>query len=464
MNLKDAQEKTTVLQSKLYQAAKVSPKRRFHQLYDKLFREDVLWSAYGLVKRSGGGPGIDGVRITDIEQAGPDDYLQSLGTKLREQTYRPQALRRVEIPKANGKASAGCSSPTGGKLRRLGIPTVEDRIVQAAMKLILEPIFEADFATVSYGFRPGIGQPDALNAVRRNARDGYRYVVDADIEGFFDNVEHEHMMEALRKRVSDGAVLRLIYRWLKAGVMIGFRYEDTDQGTPQGGVISPLLGNVYLHWVDTAFADKQKGFFGHLVRYADDLLVQCGKREDAERALTWLETILADIGLCLSAEKTRIVDDYREGFDFLGFHHRRVKSTYGRSKGQAYLMRWPSPRSCQKFRDRLKELLDRAGYIHDAAEWRVVRDQLNRYLRGWGQYFRNGQGSRVLAKLDAYVNERVARYLTRSQPRGKKRKRRHWHHYRQWLQDKEQLLLLSSPKAWPPNPHRGRANIRWKAV
>ena len=226
MDLKDALEKTTVLQSKLYQAAKENPERRFHQLYDKLFREDVLWSAWRQVRSNGGSPGLDGVRITDIEEARVDPYLAALRHEIHQQTYRPQPVRRVAIPKSNGK------------MRQLGIPTVRDRIVQTAAKLILEPIFEADFAPTSHGFRPGMGQPEALAAVNQNARDGLRFIVDADIEGFFDNLDHERMMEALRRRISDGAMLRLIYRWLKAGISAGFYWDETEQGTPQGGVIS----------------------------------------------------------------------------------------------------------------------------------------------------------------------------------------------------------------------------------
>jgi RNA-directed DNA polymerase len=447
MDLKDAQEKTTVLQTKLYQAAKGNPKRRFHQLYDKLFREDVLWSAWHQVRNNGGSAGIDGVQIDTIEDTGVAAYLSALGAKLHDQTYRPQPLRRVEIPKSNGK------------MRQLGIPTVADRIVQAAAKLILEPIFEADFEPTSYGFRPGIGQPDALNAINQNARGGFHFVVDADIEGFFDNLDHERMMELLRQRISDGAVLRLIYRWLKAGVKIGFSWEDTDKGTPQGGVISPLLGNVYLNSLDKTFQDRSKGFYGHLVRYADDLVIQCGRLDAAERALKWLTCVLAEMGLRLSAAKTSIVDDTKEGFNFLGFHHRRVMSLNG-----PYNMRWPSRRACQKYRDRIKEILKQAGYIHDAGEWHIVCDALNRYIRGWGQYFRHGQGSRVLSKLDWYVNERVARYLARSQPKGKKRKRRTWYYFATWLKEHNSLLRLSYPKQWQTNPYRGQANVRWRAV
>ena len=451
MNLKDAREKTTVLQSKLYQTALKDPRRRFHQLYDKLFREDVLWSAWDQVRRNGGAPGIDGIRIADIEEAGVAQYLTILADELRRQAYLPPGVRRVEIPKGKGKT------------RLLGIPTVRDRIVQTAVKLVLEPIFEADFSPSSFGFRPGVGQPEALAGVHENARAGYRFVVDADIEGFFDHLDHDHMMACLRRRISDGAVLRLIYRWLKAGICVGFFREEADQGTPQGGVISPLLANIYLHGLDEAFTDPAKGFLGRLTRYADDLLIQCGSERHADRALTWLSSTLSQCGLRLSAAKTSIVNDAVEGFDFLGFHHRRVASTLG-ARALNYNLRWPSRKACQKFRDQIKALLGKAVWVKGVLEWRSLEAKLNAYLRGWGGYFRRSQGHRVLAKLDWYVQERVARYLARCQPSGKRRKRRRWQSFAQWLSTRGGLLRLSSPAGWTANTYRGMANIRWKAV
>jgi len=450
MNLKDAQDMTTVLQSKLYQAAKASPSRRFHHLYDKLYREDVLLVAWDQVRKNGGAPGIDGVRIEDVNEQGVDIYLASLSSELRSQTYRPQPARRVEIPKDKGKT------------RKLGIPTVRDRIVQTAAKVILEPIFEADFKEISFGFRPGIGQPEALTAVKRNAYAGYRHVVDADIEGFFDNLDHERMMESLRCRLCDGAVLRLIYRWLKAGVAIGYIRDDTDQGTPQGGVISPLLANIYLHSLDVAASAKT--FLGRMTRFADDLVIQCGTREHAEKTLVWLSTYLDQLGLRMSAAKTTLVVDALEGFDFLGFHHRRVADKTAGSR-RTFNMRWPSRRACRKFRDRIKQVLAKGVRVQTADDWREKCDALNAYIRGWGQYFRNGQGSAVLKKLDWYARERVARYLARCQPKGKKRKKRKWQSFLEWMNKGNRLLRLASGESWKqPNPFRGTANVRWRAV
>jgi RNA-directed DNA polymerase len=450
MNLKDAQVRTTVLQSKLYQAAKCSPTRRFHHLYDKIHREDVLLIAWDHVRKNGGAPGTDGVSIADVKEHGVEEYLALLGSELSSQTYRPQPVRRVEISKG------------AGKTRKLGIPTVRDRIVQAAAKLILEPIFEADFQETSYGFRPGMGQPEALAAVKQNAYAGYRHVVDADIEGFFDNLDHERMMAALRRRICDGAVLRLIYRWLKAGVEIGYFRDDTDQGTPQGGVISPLLANVYLHGLDVAASAKT--FPGRMTRFADDLVIQCGTREHAEKVMEWLSTSLEQIGLRLSMTKTQLVVDSVEGFDFLGFHHRRVIDTTG-NRRKEFFMRWPSRRACQRFRDRIKEVLIKGVRVQTADDWREKRDALNAYIRGWGQYFRNGNGTVVLKKLDWYAHERVARYLARCQPKGKKRKKRLWQSFLEWMSKRGSLLRLARADAWKqPNPYRGTANVRWKAV
>lgn len=449
MHLNDAHERTTALQATLYSTARREPNRRFHQLYDKLFREDVLWVAWEQVRRNGGAPGLDGLSIAAIEATGVAEFLAALAEDLRQQRYRPQPVRRVEIPK------------TPGKVRQLGIPTVRDRVAQAAAKLVLEPVFEADFQEHSYGFRPGIGQQDALAAVQQHARNGFRWVVDADIEGFFDHLDHGQLMAAVRRRVSDGAVLRVIYRWLKAGIWTGAVCEDRDDGTPQGGVLSPLLANIYLHALDQGFL-QQREFLGRLTRYADDFVIQCGSRKHAERALAWAQAQLAALALRLNPAKTRLVDDEETGFDFLGFHHRRVRPRV-RAGPPRLCLRWPSQQACQRFRDRMKTLLRRHGRPRPGREWAETRDRVNRYLRGWGGYFRHGQGSQLLAKLDGYVRERLARSLARSQPKGKRRRRSNWRHYARWLLKHGGLLQLARPADWPPNRYRGRANLRWKA-
>lgn len=444
------EDRTTDLQSKLYQAAKREPTRRFHALYDKLYLPYVLQSAWEAVRRNDGAAGIDQQTLEQIEAAGVPVFLAAIAQSLREKTYRPQPVRRVEIPKGNDPAQK----------RPLGIPTVRDRVVQAAAKLVLEPIFEADFAEVSFGFRPGRGQRDALAVVAENARAGFRWVVDGDIQQFFDTLDHQQLMSALRRRISDGEMLRLIYRWLKAGYLAEGAYHDTDAGSPQGGVLSPLLANVYLHAFDAA-QQQQKSFIGRLVRFADDFVIQCGTAQQAARALEWAREQMARLGLTLHPTKTRVVNDREAGFDFLGFHHRRVILDGSRRESRGVL-RWPSAKTCQKFRDRVKQTIGPPG--HTRREWRSVLRKLGAYLAGWCGYYRHGESARTFAELDQHVEERVARHLARSQPTGKRRKRRHWWEYAEWLRQEKALPRLSERKRERPRSYRGRANVRWRAV
>ncbi len=445
--------RTTVLQSKLYQAAQRDKSRRFHALYDKLSLDYVLQSAWELVRRNRGSAGIDGQTLAQIEALGVAAFLSDLKQSLTARTYRPVPVRRVHIPKPDGKR------------RPLGIPTVRDRVVQAAAKLLLEPIFEADFEGSSFGFRPGLGQQDALSAVETHSRWGYRYVVDADLEAFFDTLDHSILMEALRRRISDGEMLRLIYRWLKAGYLLDGSYHETDQGSPQGGVLSPLLANVYLHGFDQAHR-LQKTFIGRLTRYADDFVIQCGTADHAQRALEWVSAPLARLKLKLNASKTRIVNDRAEGFDFLGFHHRRVivgawaKRGAGReSKG---LMRWPSAKACQKFRTQVRQRIGPCGWLR--SHWAQVVEELRLYLTGWCQYYRHGQSTQVFQKLDRYVVERLSRQLARSQPHGKGHKRRRWYHYATRLSSWKPLPRLEKIKKEMFARYRGSANVEWRAV
>jgi RNA-directed DNA polymerase len=444
------QDKTTELQSTLYQAAKRAPHRRFHALYDKLFVPYVLQSAWETVRRNDGAAGIDQQTLKQIEAVGVAAFLAEIATNLREKTYRPQPVRRVAIPKGN--------DPT--QTRPLGIPTVRDRVVQAAAKLVLEPIFEADFAEVSFGFRPGRGQHDALAVVTENARKGYRWVVDGDIQQFFDTLDHPQLMAALRRRISDGEVLRLIYRWRKAGYLWEGTYHDTDQGSPQGGVLSPLLANVYLHAFDEA-QQHQKAFVGRLVRFADDFVIQCGTAEQAARALAWTRAQLARLGLVLHPTKTRVVKDREEGFDFLGFHHRRVILDGSRKESRSVL-RWPSGKTRATVRERVKQILGPPG--HTRREWPRVLRQLGQYLGGWCHYYRHGESARMFAKLDQYVEERVARNWARSQPTGKRRRRRSWVEYRQWLRNEPILPRLTQLKHAVSQVPRRRMKVRWRAV
>ena len=441
------QERTTELQAKLYQAAKRDPQRRFHALYDRLTVSYVLQSAWELVRQNRGAAGIDQQTLAEIEALGSEPFLAEIAQALREKTYRPQPVRRVEIPKGDGKT------------RPLGIPTVRDRVIQAAAKLVLEPIFEADFeGTPSFGFRPGLGPPEALAAVSQHAQQGYRWVVDADIEQFFDTLDHQQLMTALRRRVSDGELLRLIYRWLKAGYLLDGTYHDTDQGSPQGGVLSPLLANVYLHAFDQAL-QREKSFVGRLTRYADDFVIQCGTEAHAQRALAWVEAQVTVLGLRLHPEKTRVAED-RAGFDFLGFHHQRVDLTRTGRESRSVL-RWPGKKACRRFRERVRQLVGPPGRLR--GQWSECVGALQRYLRGWQHYYRQGESQRVFQKLDWYVVERVARNYARSQPKGKRRRARTWQAYQAKLLAWGQLPRLTTRPGVTPKHFRRQVKVRWKA-
>jgi RNA-directed DNA polymerase len=442
------QDRTTVLQSKLYQAAKREPSRRFHALSDKLSLPYVLQSAWELVHRNQGAAGVDQQTLEQIEAAGVPAFLAEIAQSLEAKSYRPQPVRRVEIPKG------------GSQTRPLGIPTVRDRVVQAAAKLVLEPIFEADFEECSFGFRPGRGTQDALEAVYQTSRAGFRWVVDADIEQFFDTLDHQQLMTALRRRISDGELLRLIYRWLKAGYLLEGKYHGTDQGSPQGGVLSPLLANVSLHGFDQA-QRQQKAFVGRLTRYADDFVLQCGTAEQAVRALEWARAELARLGLTLHPTKTRVVNDREEGFDFLGFHHRRVLLEGSRKESRGVL-RWPSAKACGRFREQVRQHVGPPGRLRP--EWGATCRRLGAYLGGWVHYFRHGQSARVFAELDEFVLERVARTLARSQPKTRGRKKRRWTEYREKLRKAGGLPTLGQLEQAIGRPFRGRAKVRWRAV
>ena len=444
------EDRTTVLQSKLYQAAQRDPQRRFHALYDRLSLPYILQRAWELVRQNQGAPGIDQQTLADIEAQGVPEFLARIAQSLRDKTYRPQPVRRVAIPKPG--------DPT--RTRPLGIPTVRDRVVQAAAKLLLEPIFEADFEGTSLGFRPELGTRNAVAAVHQHSCRGFRWVVDADIEQFFDRLDHQQLMAALRRRISDGELLRLIYRWLKAGYLRDGVYHDTDQGSPQGGVLSPLLANVYLHGFDQA-QRTQKAFIGRLTRYADDFVIQCGTAEHAARALEWARAELARVGLTLHPAKTRVVNDREAGFDFLGFHHRRVLLTGSRKESRGVLQ-WPSQKACRRFREHVRQVVGPPGRL--CRERGECLRRLEQYLTGWKHYFRQGQSARTFAKLDRFVVERVARNLARSQPSGKKRQRQHWCKYAVALEREGVLPKLARLGTEALRALRGRAKARWRAV
>jgi len=389
-------DKVRELQRTLYRAAKAAPRRRFHALYDKVYRRDVLERAWQQVRQNRGAAGVDGTTLEDIEEYGVDKLLDELAADLRSGSYRPSPSKRVWIPK-----------PGTTEKRPLAIPTVRDRIVQAAAKIVIEPIFEADFLPCSYGFRPSRGTQGALQAVIDAAWNGQRWVVETDVASCFEAIPRKGLVQALEARICDQSMLKLLRAMLNAGVTEAGEVRNRATGTIQGGVISPLLANVYLHQLDCAWQEQG---VGELIRYADDLVVMCENRGEAERALALLTSVLAAMGLELKATKTRIVHlkEGGDGFDFLGFHHRWVRAH--RARHVTFLARWPSRRAMQHARERLREETDRSRLAKPTTE---VVDAVNRFLRGWTGYFRYGNSTRALQAMRVYALDRVARLLAK---------------------------------------------------
>src|SRR6202162_3742211 len=394
--------KIRMLQKKLYQKAKEEPNYRFYLLYDKMYREDLLAHAYALAKSNQGAPGVDGQSFRDIESRGLEEWLSGVREELRAKTYQPQAVRRVMIPK-----------PGGGE-RPLGIPTIRDRVVQTAAKLLLEPIFEADFDPSAYGYRPKRSAQDAIQKVHGLLCQGYTDVVDADLSKYFDTIPHCELMQCVARRIVDREVLRLIKMWLQGPVEErdenGKRRltggKDRHCGTPQGGVASPMLANLYMNRLLKGWRNTRRGeqFDAHIVNYADDFVIL--SRGKAAEALNWTRQVVTRMGVTLNEAKTSIKEARQESFNFLGYTfgpHRYKKD------GRWYLGASPSKKAVARIKEKVGQLL----VPSNTGTWGEARNRLNQILRGWSAYFSYGTRAAAYDAVDNYVYDRVRHFLRR---------------------------------------------------
>lgn len=395
-------EKIRELQRKLYRKAKQEKEYRFYLLYDKVYRGDILIHAYRLAKANKGAPGIDGETFKHIEEreGGVGRYLEEIAGELKRKAYKPQAVRRVYIPKASG-----------GR-RPLGIPVIKDRIVQMAVKIVIEPIFEADFQDNSYGFRPKRSAHQAVDDVRKHLFAGMTDVIDADISKYFDTIPHDKLIQLVARRIVDRQILKLIKMWLTAPIVEEREdgkkeYKRNDKGTPQGGVISPLLANIYLNVLDTLWAVKkvQERLGARLVRYADDCVILC--RGNTDRILKGMQMVFSDLGLTLNEEKTHVVDAHQEMFQFLGFS---IGIKRGLKTGKMYTHTEPSKKALKHVRAEIRRLTTER---YSATPTDVVIRRVNEVTRGWVGYFRYGNCTKAMSSLRYYLGYRMRIYLRR---------------------------------------------------
>ncbi len=421
-------DKVRVLQRKLYLAAKIDPKRKFGVLYDKVCREDVLRAAYAQVRANKGAPGIDQQSFEIIEkEVGVGAFLNEIREQLIAKRYKPLPVRRVYIPKADGSQ------------RPLGVPVITDRVVQAAVKIVIEPLFEAIFKDFSYGFRPRKNAHQALREVYKWLNFKCHWVVDADLKSYFDTIPHDKLLLSVRTRVLDRSVVKLIAMWLRAGVMEEMRVRTETAGTPQGGVISPLLANLYLHWLDQTW--EKKGFGSrfhdaHIVRYADDFVILC--RERPEFYLEKARQVLDRLGLTLNARKTRVLNVNAEPFDFLG-HRFTVRPSNQTGKRTTYY--FPSPKAMKSVKQKIREAV-RTGQHWNLPQ--LVRERINPLLRGWGNYFKSANSRKsfvTIAKYTTYVLTIMLRKKHKKRSKG-------WRdHPPSWFYEYQGLFKLYSLKS-----------------
>ena len=428
MKTNNSKEKVRQLQNKLYLTAKKCNNRRFHALYDKVYRDDVLYEAWKRVKANKGSSGVDGITIEDIEAKGVDQYLTEIQTELKRGNYRPLPVRRVMIPKADGSQ------------RPLGIPSVKDRIVQMATKIAMEPVFEADFKECSYGFRRKRSAKQALEVVRKACNNKGYYVVDADIEKFFDNVNQEKLMLMIKQRISDRRILKLIRQWLKSGVLYGNILKISELGTSQGSVISPLLANIYLNTLDRLW-EKYGLTHGILVRYADDTVIICKNRKSAKHALNLLQYIMVKLDLKLHPVKTKVINmwDGTEGFDFLGLHHRRFSriNRKGYRYGETY--QYPSRKAMRKMKQTVKENINQR-YLLIKTEEELI-EILNPKIVGWRNYYRTRNDRKWMSAIDWYILCTFCRWNNKK--RQQKRKLKGIYKTQKRLQEKGLQLMIA---------------------
>lgn len=403
--------KARELWTTLYLCAKENPKRRFHALYDKVYRPDILAEAWRRVKANKGSGGIDKQTIEEIiHQYGESKFLNEIYLEIKHKMYHPQPVLRTFIPKGDGK------------VRPLGIPTIKDRVVQMATKMVIEPIFEADFKDCSFGFRPKKNAHQAMAKIRKASKKAY-WVVDLDIQGYFDSINHKKLMKLVEMRINDRRILKLIRKWLEAGVMEDDQFHETEVGSPQGGVISPLLSNIYLNYLDTIWM-KHFVHLGELIRYADDLVIVCKSKQQAMESIQVIRTIMGKLDLTISKEKSKLVNiwDDKEGFDFLGFHNRKFPVSNKGGTTVLVLAHIPSKKAMKNMRRKIKEFTKPRNKLY--LDMKDMIEGLNRKITGFKNYYLLSPiAKRWLNRIDWYVIERLTLFWNKKKNKRKKHAR-----------------------------------------